>query len=172
MENIYLIGFMGVGKTAVSYALEKLTGYMRMDTDEQIARQEKRSIPEIFEAEGEAYFRRVEGEVFGTLRDKKHLIVSCGGGAATIPQNVEQMKQGGIVVLLTAEPRTIYDRVRDNDDRPLLKDRKSVEGIEELLKTRIPAYEMACDIRVSTDDRTPRQIAAEIVDHVDFLSFI
>ena len=123
MENIYLIGFMGMGKTAVSNALAKMLSWEVTDTDERIVDLEGRPIPEIFETEGEAYFRTREREVISSLSKEAHLIVSCGGGAATFPENVKSMKEGGRVVLLTASPETVLSRVKEDENRPLLKNK-------------------------------------------------
>ena len=168
MRNIYLIGFMGVGKTAVSKALSTLTESETVDTDELIFHREKRTIPEIFEKEGEAYFRRVETEVFQDISTRKDLIVSCGGGAATLPENVELMKASGTVVLLRATPQTVLKRVEHDENRPLLKDKKNIKDIEALMEKRRAAYESAADLIVETDDKTPNAIASEIMASVDF----
>ena len=79
-EHIFLIGFMGVGKTATSHALSKLSGAKEFDTDQMIVKQEHKSIPDIFAEEGEEYFRQRETEILTRLRDLEPGIISCGGG--------------------------------------------------------------------------------------------
>lgn len=83
-EHIFLIGFMGVGKTATSHALSKLSGAKEFDTDQMIVKQEHKSIPDIFAEEGEEYFRQRETEILTRLRDLEPGIISCGGGMVKI----------------------------------------------------------------------------------------
>ena len=87
------------------------------------------------------------------MQDKKNVVISCGGGVAMRERNVEEMKKNGKVVLLTASPETIYERVKDNNDRPVLQGRKNVAGISELMEQRREKYEAAADIVVNTDDK-------------------
>ncbi|MDE6929768.1 MAG: shikimate kinase, partial [Lachnospiraceae bacterium] len=90
-------------------------------------------------------------------------VVSCGGGAVLRPENVRMMKASGVVVLLTARPETVLNRVKGDDSRPNLKGRMSAEGIAGLMEKRRLAYERAADLTVETDNRTPDQIAEEIL---------
>lgn len=165
-ENIFLIGFMGTGKTTVSKALASLLPMEEMDTDAYIAALEGMSISRIFEEKGETYFRDRETRLLEELKVKKGYIISCGGGMALREENRQKMKEAGKVVLLTARPETILERVKDNDDRPLLQGRKHVEGIRELMDIRRERYEAAADITVATDHRKPADIAGEIVERI------
>ena len=103
-EHIFLIGFMGVGKTATSHVLSKLSGTKEFDTDQMIVKQEHKSIPDIFAEEGEEYFRQRETEILTRLRDLEPGIISCGGGMVMREVNVDKMKEQGKIVLLTATP--------------------------------------------------------------------
>ena len=94
-------------------------------------------------------------------------ILSCGGGAVLRPENVEALKENGVIVLLTATPETVYGRVKNGQDRPVLKGRMSVEGISGLMEKRRPAYEAAASFSVATDGRTPQEIAEEIAQRAD-----
>ena len=85
------------------------------------------------------------------------------------PENVEALKKNGVIVLLTAEPETVYGRVKNGQDRPVLKGRMSVEGISELMEKRRPAYESAASFSVTTDGRTPREIAEEIAQKAEWV---
>ena len=163
MNNIYLIGFMGSGKSAIGRVLSRMTYRRFMDTDAMIVEREGMSIPEIFEQKGEAYFRSVETEVMKELVEERKRVVSCGGGVAMRPENVEQMRKGGHVVWLTATPATILKRVAHDENRPLLKGRKTIEGITELMEARLPFYTEAADVKVATDDRSMEDIAEEIM---------
>ena len=164
--NIFLIGFMGTGKSTVAKALKKETGAEIIEMDQLIAQRENLSIPKIFEEKGEAYFRNVETELLMELQSGEKTIVSCGGGVPMREKNVLEMKKSGKVVLLTALPETILERVRDNEDRPLLQNRKSVEGIRELMEQRREKYEAAADVTVATDGKGAEMIACEILQTI------
>lgn len=161
MNNLYLIGFMGAGKSTVAEAFEK-DGWKRIEMDETISREAGMTIPEIFSKYGEEHFRKQETDLLRRLSKETDTIVSCGGGAAMREENVNLMKSSGKIVLLTASPEVILSRVQGNDDRPLLKGRMNRAGISELMEQRRPAYESAADLTVSTDGKTPEEIAAEI----------
>lgn len=161
-KNIYLIGFMGAGKSSVSRAMAEYSGFSEIDTDEELVRREGRSIPEIFEQDGEAYFRKIETELLRELSDKHGLIVSCGGGTILKEENRCIMKKSGAVVLLSARPETIYERVKNGKNRPLLNGHMNVEYIAELLEKRMPCYEQAKTVEIATDDKTPDEIAEKI----------
>ena len=164
--NIYLIGFMGVGKSTVAFALRQLCGMEIIDTDEELVQRAGMSIPEIFRTRGQEAFREMESALFRELSEKKNLIVSCGGGAILREENRNQMKKSGTVVLLTAEPETILERVRYDNNRPILEGKKNVPAIRALLEERREAYELAGDVAVATDGRKTFDIAAEILDKI------
>ncbi|MCH5251711.1 MAG: type I 3-dehydroquinate dehydratase [Lachnospiraceae bacterium] len=163
-KHIVLIGFMGVGKSTISGALANLSGREELDTDRWITEQEGRSIPEIFETEGEEYFRGLETDMIDELGSLSPSIVSCGGGMALREINVRKLQVIGDVVLLTAEPETIFERVRYSKSRPILNGNMSPEYIHELMEKRRPYYEKAADFAVRTDGRTPEDIAKEILE--------
>ena len=149
--NIYLIGFMGVGKSTVAKALSDKTGYELIDTDLYIEEKEGRKIREIFSKDGEEYFRSLERDTIRELSIRDNIIVSCGGGIIKSDDNINIMKSSGRVILLYASSEVIYNRVKDSDDRPLLKGKKSIEGILSLMNERQPLYDKACTDRVSAD---------------------
>ncbi len=163
-KHIFLIGFMGVGKSTISSELSRLSKRKEIDTDAQIIKEQKMTIPELFEKKGEAYFRNCETNLLERLKEKEEaLIISCGGGMAMRKQNAALMKESGIVVWLTATPETILERVRENQDRPILKGNMNVEFIAELMEQRREKYEAAADIMVRTDNRTVEEICREIM---------
>lgn len=161
--NIVLIGFMGVGKSTISEYLSIMFSMKVIEMDQVIAKREKMSIPDIFATYGEEYFRRLETELLAELKSQKNLVISCGGGAALREQNIAEMKKNGRIVLLTASPEVIYERVKDGDDRPVLRGRKTVKGISELMEQRRGKYEAAADIVIHTDDKTVPEICEELV---------
>lgn len=165
-KHIFIIGFMGTGKSTVSRELQYRTGKPEIDTDVWIEEKECRSIPEIFEKEGEAYFRDRETAMLDELGALKPSIISCGGGMALRDLNVRKMQSLGKVVLLTAAPETVYERIKNNVDRPLLQDHMETDYIRELMERRMPFYERAADIQVATDNRMICDIAKEIVERI------
>lgn len=163
-ENIYLIGFMGCGKTAVSQALGRQTGRKVIDTDEQIVLREGMEISDIFAERGESAFRDIETEVLRSVSEEGGNIISCGGGIVLRDENITIMKRYGLVILLTAEPETIYRRVCTDSKRPLLKDNMSVGHISDMLVRRREYYEKAADIIIGTDTKEIDEIAKDICD--------
>ncbi len=164
--NIFLIGFMGCGKSTVAAKLNRMYGMNVVEMDQMIARQQKMSIPEIFKQYGEAYFRDLESNLLKKIQLGFNQVVSCGGGIVLREQNVAEMKKNGRVVLLTAKPETVLKRVRGNDDRPILKGKKNVQDIAELMEKRREKYEMAADIIVVTDDKSIQVICEEIMQKI------
>ena len=125
--NIVLIGFMGAGKSTVSAYLNKEYGMEVIEMDQVIAEREKMSISDIFAVHGEEYFRNLETNLLIEMQSQTNKVISCGGGVAMRDRNVKEMKKNGRVVLLTAAPETIRERVEDSDDRPLLNGHKEVD---------------------------------------------
>lgn len=162
-KHLFLIGFMGVGKTSTSKELGKKLQVEEVDTDAMIVEMEQRSIPEIFEQSGEAYFRQVETGTLDALAEEEPCIVSCGGGMAMREENVQKMKAIGTVVFLTAKPETIYSHVKDSDNRPLLNGNMNVPYIKQLMEMREPKYTAAADIQIETDDCTPEEVADKTI---------
>lgn len=152
--NLFLIGFMGSGKSTIAAELSRMLHRPVLEMDEEIEKREGMSIPAIFSEHGEAYFRQLETDLLKETSALGGFLVSCGGGAAMREENVREMKKSGIIVLLTALPETILERVADDENRPLLKGRKNTADIEALIEKRRPAYEAAANYRVATDQKT------------------
>lgn len=149
--NIVLIGFMGTGKTTVSKALSAVTGFQEIDTDAYIVKQQGRSISEIFEKEGETFFRNLETNALKDISEKEGQIISCGGGAVLRDENVEILKEKGNIILLTATPETVFERVKDHTHRPILNSDMSLEHVKELMSQREPRYQEVADVIVNVD---------------------
>ena len=157
---------MGAGKSTVSEYLSTLFAMKYVEMDQVIAKREQMSIPDIFETYGEEYFRNRETELLIELQSERNVVISCGGGAAMRERNVAEMKKNGRVVLLTASPEVIYGRVKDTEDRPVLKGRKNVEGISELMEQRRGKYEAAADIVIRTDRKSVLEICEELIERL------
>ena len=161
--NIVLIGFMGAGKSTISDYLKTVFAMDIIEMDQIIAEREGMSISDIFEVYGEQYFRDLETNLLIEMQSRTNVVISCGGGTPMRECNVVEMKKNGRVVLLTAHPQTILDRVKDSDDRPLLNGHKNVEYIEQLMEARREKYEAAADIVVDTDNKTVLQICEDLI---------
>ena len=163
MKNIFLIGFMGAGKSTISRALGEKLKFPVVEMDERIVREQGMSINDIFAKYGEAYFRDIESALVRTIGAEGGTVVSCGGGVVVRPENTESMKQSGTIVFLTASPETVYERVKNSTDRPILNGNMNVEFIAGLMEKRRALYEEAADIRVSTDGKSVGEITEELL---------
>ena len=161
--NIFLIGFMGAGKSTISDYLKNALAMDVVEMDQCIVERQGMSISDIFETYGEEYFRELETNLLIEMQSRSNVVVSCGGGVPMRERNVAEMKKNGRVVLLTAKPETILERVKDNHDRPLLENNKNVSFIADLLEKRRAKYEAAADIVVETDGKSELEICEELI---------
>lgn len=164
--SFFLIGFMGAGKSSVAAALGNALKREVLEMDQCISEQEKMSIPEIFAQKGEAYFRQCETQLLRDCANREPQVVSCGGGVPMRQENVEAMRACGTVILLTARPEVILERVKDDHNRPLLEGHKDVPYISGLMEQRRPHYEAAADITVDTSDLTIQEVCREILERI------
>ena len=162
MNNIFLVGFMGVGKSTIAKELKKILDMNLVEMDARIVHEQGMSINEIFEKYGENYFRDIESKLVLDIGDEGNTIVSCGGGVVLRPENVEHMRQSGKVVYLTATPESIFERVKNGNERPILNGNMNVDYIKGLMEKRKPFYEAAADIMIETDNKSIEKICQEI----------
>lgn len=167
MKNIFLIGYMGTGKSTVAAYMAKQYGLEVLEMDQMIVEREGMSISDIFAKQGEGYFRDVETNLLIEIQSQENKVVSCGGGVVLREQNVEEMRKGGKIVLLSAKAETILERVKDDDSRPLLQGNKNVEFINDMLEKRRPKYESAADIVIQTDGKQIKDICNEIFEQIE-----
>lgn len=163
MHNIFLIGFMGVGKSTIAKLLAKRLGANLIEMDETIEAESGMSINQIFEEYGESHFRDLETALVKRVSQEGGAVVSCGGGAVLRLENVELMKKSGKIIFLSATPETIYDRVKNSTNRPLLNGNMNVEYIRGLMERRREVYENAADVVICTDGKWKAQIVEEIL---------
>lgn len=163
-EHIFLIGFMGAGKSSTSRLLSNMLNVKEVDTDELIVEKEGCQIPEIFENKGEEYFRNLETGILDDIKEMEPCIVSCGGGMVLRQVNVSKMQEIGRIVLLSASPETIYIHVKDSLNRPLLNGNMNIPYIKKLMDARIPKYLAAADTIIETDGLELKEVAAKIAD--------
>ena len=156
MYKVYLVGFMGSGKSAIGRRLSYLLKMPYYDMDKEIVKQQKRSIPEIFETDGEAYFRKLETEFLQNFR-KESCIISTGGGVAMSEKNIQIMRQTGLVLFLDATFDDIWIRIRHDKNRPIVQ-QSTREELEQLYNSRKKFYRKAAHITIRTQNRHLRQI--------------
>lgn len=161
-NNIFLIGFMGVGKSTIARLLSEQLGMELIEMDETIEAEQGMTIPEIFETKGEEAFRDMESALVERISQGKNAVISCGGGAVLREKNVANMKKNGKIVFLTATPETIFERVRDTTNRPLLAGNMNVAYIAKLMERRKTLYEDAADVMISTDEKSIEMILDKI----------
>lgn len=160
-KNLFLIGFMGCGKSTLARLLVEETGNELVEMDETIEAEMGMSINEIFAQYGEAYFRNLETELLQRIANRGGTVVSCGGGVVLREENVEIMRKSGRIVYLSATPETIYERVHDKTTRPLLNGNMNVAYIARLMEARIPIYEKTADVILQVDGKEkPENVAA------------
>lgn len=160
--NISLIGMMGSGKTCIGVLLAKLLNMSFVDTDEQIIKSEKTSINQIFAQKGETYFREIETATLKNILNFNNQIISTGGGIIKSDENLSLLKEKSVVFYLKASPDILFERIKNNKERPLLNVENMKDKIKTILQERISQYEKAQYIIV-TDDKSPIEIANEII---------
>lgn len=157
-DKIYLVGFMGAGKSTVARVLGKRLDWKVEDIDTRIERAERRDIPTIFRTDGEPYFRAREREALISLLPERGAIVASGGGTFADASNRELMLRDGAVIWLDASFETVLERIPVDGRRPLAADRL---GMEQLYNQRLAAYSLA-HLRVDAG----RGSVEELVDHI------
>lgn len=164
--NISLIGMMGSGKTSIGELLSKLLNMSFVDTDEQIIKSEKTSINQIFAQKGETYFREIETATLKNVLNFNNQIISTGGGIVKSDENLTLLKEKSVVFYLKASPDILFERIKNNKERPLLNVENMKDKIKTILQERISQYEKAQYIIV-TDDKSPIEIANEIIGKIN-----
>jgi len=163
--NIALIGFMGVGKTAVGKALAKKLGKKFIELDSLIEQKAGKSIPEIFKQDGEIAFRELEIEVTKDVARGKNQVIACGGGVVLNKINTDRLRNESIIFYLEASPRVILKRVSSGGaERPLLEASNQALTVRGLLKFRKPFYERAADIKINTSKLGVGSVVEQIID--------
>lgn len=161
-KNITLIGMMGSGKTTTAKELSKiLPEFKLVDIDDEIEKSSGKKISEIFLKYGEAHFRELETNKIKQFIQNDLQIISAGGGAFENPDNRRRLLENSFVFFLKASPQTIYDTIKAESHRPLLKKNFSVEKIANILSLREKNYQKA-NYTIETDKKTPQDIAKEI----------
>ncbi|MBL4751022.1 MAG: shikimate kinase [Amylibacter sp.] len=162
-KTIVLIGLMGAGKTAVGRLLAQALGVDFIDSDEEIIKAANASIPEIFERDGEAFFRQKETQILDRLLDGPPCVLSTGGGAYMAAQNRKLISQKAVALWLRADLDILWERVRHKDTRPLLRVADPKAKLTALLNARTPLYAKA-ELMVDAEaELTLEQMTAKTV---------
>lgn len=162
--NIVLIGYRGTGKTSVAKLLSTILNMELVEVDRLITKRAKLSIPQIVERFGWDVFRDIESDVIKEVSLMDNCIIDTGGGVILREENVERLKENGIIFWLTADKEIIKERIRGSEDRPSLTGKKSfIDEIDEVLKEREPLYRAAADWRIKTDKSTIEGVCEEIL---------
>lgn len=163
-KTVVMVGMMGAGKTAVGTALARALKVPFRDSDEEIVRAADRSIAEIFERDGEPFFRDREFEVIGRLLRAEPCVLSTGGGAFLAERNRAQIAAAGVSVWLRADLELLWQRVRHKTTRPLLRTDNPRETLRQLYEARLPSYRLA-EIAVDAGaDLSVEQMAERVIE--------
>jgi shikimate kinase len=160
--NLYLVGFMGTGKTTVGRAVAHKLGFQLLDSDHEIERQQGKAIPEIFAEQGEPAFRALERAFIEGGHPAERTVVSCGGGLVVQPGMLEKLKTRGVVVCLHASIETILARTARHRNRPLLDVEDPGARVRALFAAREPIYKQAGTV-ILTDSRPLQDIASHVL---------
>ncbi|NPA54111.1 MAG: shikimate kinase [Aquificae bacterium] len=164
MKNIFLVGFMGSGKSTVGKILSEKTGLKFIDIDEEIEKKQGKKIKDIFKEKGEKFFRNLEKEEIKNLAQKEGFIVSTGGGLGANPENMKIMKKNGIVVWIDVSLDEILRRCGNDMERPLLN--QPYESLKNLYEERKKVYSQA-HIHIQGENKVPEKIAEEILEKIN-----
>lgn len=162
-QNIILIGFMGTGKTTVGKTLHEHIAWPHLDTDDLIEQKWNMPVSALFAAKGEEFFRDEETLVITDILQQDRQIITTGGGIILREENRRLLMAGGLVVALKASPKTILQRVGQDDSRPLLSG-DATEKVARLLKEREGKYDFA-HVLMDTSLLTPKEAAERIIQH-------
>lgn len=173
-KSVILVGMMGAGKTAVGTATARLLGVPFLDSDDEITQAARRSIAEIFERDGEAFFRARESEVLARLLQGDPVILSTGGGAFLNPANRDMIARAGVAVWLRADLDLLWQRVRHKTTRPLLRTPDPRGTLAQIFAARTPVYALA-DLVVDAApdlsvDGMARKVIAALASRPDVLA--
>jgi len=169
-DSIALIGFMATGKTTIGKKLVERLGnqYQFIEMDEMIVEEAGKSIPEIFQEDGEIRFREYEIAMCKKISNMHNVVISCGGGVVLNKINIDYLKQNSFIVLLQATADEIYNRaLKDKvETRPVIDKEDPRAEIDKVLTFRKPFYEAAAEITINTTDKAIDEIVSEILHHV------
>ncbi len=166
IENIFLVGPMGVGKSTIGKQLAAKIGLEFKDSDLEIQKRTGVDIPTIFEFEGEAGFRKREQTILDELTRQRGLVLSTGGGAVLDATSRQHLTARGLVIYLHCSPEQQFARTQKDRSRPLLQTENPLAKLQELMDQRDPLYRQVADYVISTEKRNAASVTKEIVQLV------
>ena len=164
--NIFLVGPMGSGKSSLGKKLAKSLDKKFIDTDKEIEKKEKKTINEIFENNGEKYFREKEKEFLINIPNNLNMIIATGGGIVTIQENREKLKENK-VIFLNASIERQNKRTSKSDKRPLLKNVNRLKKLRELYDQRLELYREVSNIEINVDKFKNKDILIKIIEELN-----
>jgi shikimate kinase len=165
--NIFLVGLMGAGKTTIGRLLARRLKLRFYDSDQEIERRCGVKVPVIFEIEGEAGFRGREQETIAELTGRQGIVLATGGGAVLDEDNRRRLAAGGTVVYLNARPEDLFERVRQDRNRPLLATPDPLARLRQLHGQRDPLYRAVADLVIDTGEQSVQVLARELLDKLE-----
>jgi shikimate kinase len=161
-RNLVLVGLMGAGKSAIGKLVAQMLGIPFVDSDHEIERVSRMTIPELFAAYGEPEFRKLEQRVIRRLLKSGPRVLSTGGGAFINDETRKAIRDNALSLWLDADLEVLWERVNKRDNRPLLKTPNPKKTLEDLMIARYPTYATA-DLRVKSRDIKKELVAAEVI---------
>lgn len=166
-RHIALIGFMGSGKSTVARIVGQRFDMTVVDIDDEIEAREGMSVADIFAKHSESYFRQVETDTLrDALRSEESVVIACGGGVVTRPENIALLNEFAIVVYLNVDVKQALARIDDVSTRPLLAKAGSNDVVFALMQSRMALYEATADVAVGTSQRTAEEVTDKLVERV------
>ena len=165
--KVFLVGPMGTGKSTTGRNLSEKLGLDFYDTDKLIEKVEGRKIKDIFEQDGEVYFRQKESEALRETKILKNVVIATGGGIVEKEENRLLLKREDKVIFLDSSPERQYERTKDSKKRPLLNDGDSLEILKNLYEKRLNFYEAVSKIKISMDNLNTEEILKKIINFLN-----
>ncbi|MBR4949538.1 MAG: shikimate kinase [Clostridia bacterium] len=166
---IYLIGFMGCGKTTIGKMLSEKLGYSFIDTDKYILKKQDKDIDTLYKEIGEEGFRQLEKNCLSDIAEnaRKKQVVSTGGGILLEEENIKLMRENGYIIFIDSNIDDIKERLKNSKTiRPVLQDIKDDNGLEAEFMKRHSLYEEVCNFKISGENMSPFNLCQNIYNHL------
>ncbi len=165
--KVFLVGPMGTGKSTTGRNLSKKLDYDFYDTDKLIEKAEGRKIKDIFEQDGEDYFRKKESEALSETKTLRNVVIATGGGIVEKKENRLFLEKEDKVIFLDSSPERQYERTKGSEKRPLLNHGDNLEILKKLYEKRFNFYEAVSKIKISMDNLDKEEILKKIINFLD-----
>lgn len=166
LNNIFIVGLMGSGKTSIGKLLAKRTGRLFIDIDNEIIKESDMTITEIFNKFGENHFRDLEHKILSKVKSIENHVISTGGGIILKLENIKIMKNSGTIIFLDIDVETQLSRVKNKKNRPLLNSNNMVENLVNIKKERDYIYKNISDYIISISEKNKSEIVGEIQNYI------